>query len=172
MTAPPSDTSVTVRSVDADDWELWRSVRLRALRDAPTAFGSTYDHELAMREEDFRARLQPGSPAVLALAGSEPVGMGAGYQDVEGWLHVVAMWVDPAWRGRRLAERILDRLVQWADQRGLRVHLDVTVGNDPARRLYERCGFVATGETKPLREGSPDRVERMALPADSDIARS
>jgi ribosomal protein S18 acetylase RimI-like enzyme len=46
---------------------------------------------------------------------------------------------------------------------GLRVHLDVETTNRGARRLYERLGFVATGETRPLRDGSPYHVERMVL---------
>lgn len=35
---------------------------------------------------------------------------------------------------------------------------------DPAaRRAYERYGFVATGETRPLREGAAEVVERLVL---------
>ena len=45
----------------------------------------------------------------------------------------------------------------------LRLHLDVETTNEGARRLYERAGFVATGEPRPLRDGSSYRVERMVL---------
>jgi len=38
---------------------------------------------------------------------------------------------------------------------GNRVLLWVTDGNSSARRLYERAGFVDTGEQEPLRPGSP-----------------
>ena len=44
---------------------------------------------------------------------------------------------------------------------GFRLHLDVNTTNAGARALYERAGYVATGETRPLRDGSDERVERM-----------
>lgn len=157
------DGSVEVVPVGPDQWAAWRAIRLRSLRDAPEAFGSTYEREAAFTEDDFRARLSGDGPAVLAIAGGRAVGMGAGFQDAPGWLHVVAMWVDPAWRGRGIAGQVLDALVGWAEQRGLRIHLDVATGNPAARAVYERRGFVRTGELRPLREGSPDTVERMVL---------
>ena len=76
------------------------------------------------------------------MVGDVPVGMGAAYQDIEGWLHVVAMWVSPQWRGQRVGIQVLDHLVGWARDHGLRVHLDVSVDNGTARRLYQRYGFV------------------------------
>lgn len=156
-------SEVDVRLVGGNDWQLWAEIRLRALRDSPTAFGSTYDREAGFTEADWRGRLGGEGPAVLALHEGSAVGMAAGYSDLPGWLHVVAMWVDPAWRGQGLGRRLLDAVVVWAGERGLRCHLDVTLGNDAARRLYERYGFVATGETEPLRAGSPHRIERMRL---------
>ena len=100
---------------------LWRELRLRGLLESPGAFGSTYDRELRFTESDWSGRLDGGAgPAVLAFLDGVPVGMGAGFRDLPGWLHVVAMWT-----GR---------------------------------------GFVPTGETRPLREGSTDLIERLTIP--------
>ena len=155
-------SGMTVREATAADWTTWRDLRLRALQDTPTAFGSTYERELGFSENDWLGRLlDPEGACVLAYADDEPVGMGGGFQDLPGWLHVVAMWTDPAWRGRGVGRAVLDHLAAWSAQRGLRVHLDVETTNAGARRVYERAGFVATGELQPLREGSPYLIERM-----------
>jgi GNAT superfamily N-acetyltransferase len=156
-------SDVELRVVGPDDWALWRGIRLRALKDAPTAFGSTYESSVHLTEADFRDRLSGEAPSVLALAGGDPVAMGGGFLDLEGWLRAVSMWVDPAWRGRGLGGRVLDLLVAWSRDRGLRVHLDVTVGNDVARAMYERHGFAGTGELEELRPGSAYQLERMVL---------
>jgi GNAT superfamily N-acetyltransferase len=74
--------------------------------------------------------------------------------------------VEPSARGQGVGHLILDAVRGRAEQRGLRLHLDVARGNAGARRSYERYGFVATGETRPLREGAPELVERMVLQAD------
>ena len=158
------DKSVEIRFVSGGEWETWRSIRLRALQDAPNAFGATYEGEIAFTESDFRDRLDGPGPAVIAFVGDEPVGMGAGYQNAAGWLHIVAMWVDPASRGHGVGRLVLDELVGWAGEHGQRAHLDVATGNSAARRFYERYGFVATGETRPLRPGSNETIERMDLP--------
>ena len=89
--------------------------------------------------------------------------MGGGFQDRPGFVQVVAMWVQPSARGRGVGPEILDAVRQWADERRLRLHLDVSTANPGARRSYERYGFVGTGETRPLREGATDLVERMVL---------
>lgn len=159
-------SEVEIRLAEEPDWMLWRDTRLRALQEAPTAFGSTYDRESAFTEADWRGRLGGAGPAVLATHDGHPVGMAAGFSDLPGWLHVVAMWVDPAWRGSGVGRKLLDTVVVWAGEHDLRCHLNVTVGNDAAGRLYEDYGFVATGETEPLREGSPHRTARMRLGRD------
>ena len=37
-------------------------------------------------------------------------------------------------------------------------------GNSAARTAYERYGFVATGESEPIREGTTARADLMVLP--------
>ena len=159
-------TEVWVRLAGPDDWATWRDLRLRALEDSPSAFGSTYAREAAFDEADWRDRLRPDEPtdvAVLAYRDGVPVGTGAGFGDLPGFVHVVAMWTDPAHRGRGVGAAVLAALAEWAEDHGFRLHLDVNTSNTGARALYERSGYVPTGETRPLREGSDARVERMVL---------
>ena len=153
-----------VRTIGEDDWATWREVRLRALRDSPRAFASTYSRELGFSEELWRSRLgDPAAVSALAVEDGVPIGIGGGFQDRPGFVQVVAMWVQPSARGRGVGPEILDAVRQWADERRLRLHLDVSTANPGARRSYERYGFVGTGETRPLREGATDLVERMVL---------
>lgn len=154
--------SVVVRRARPDDAAAWRELRLRALADAPTAFGSTLEREQAWALDVYAERLAAGN-SVLAFAGDLPIGIGAGFEHPAGWFHVVSIWVDPDFRRRGANRLILGELVSRAHELGLQVHLDVTRGNDVARLAYERFGFVATGESEPLREGSPYVTERMVL---------
>lgn len=151
-----------IRLIGADDRETWRDLRLRSLADSPDAFGSTLERELGFTEEDWR--LRTAQPSVLAFVGGEPAAMAGAFVTDDGSLHVVAMWTDPAYRGRGLAPRLLDVLARVARDQGRALELDVTRGNGAARRTYERYGLVATGETRPLRPGSDLVVDRMVLP--------
>lgn len=168
---PTPTATLEARVCTVEDWSTWRDLRLRSLADAPHAYGSTLERELAFTEADWRGRVagwtdpadDVSGPAVLVWAGGEPVGMGGGFHDEPGMLHVVAMWTDPAWRDRGVGRLVLDTLRAWADERGLRLHLDVEASNTGARRLYERYGFTATGDSKPLRPGSMCSCARMVL---------
>jgi RimJ/RimL family protein N-acetyltransferase len=155
------DTAV-VRFATEADLETWQDVRLRSLADAPEAFGSTLERERAFADDDWKARLRP--PAVLVMDGERAVGLGGGFEVRPGVILVVAMWLEPVWRGRGLSRRILDLVVDWARERGHEVELDVATDATAARAAYERYGFVYTGDQAPLREGSSVVIDRMVLP--------
>ena len=164
------EPGVDVRLVGPQAWSLWREGRLRALADSPTAFGSTYERELAFTTDQWRDRLASKSASVLGTADGAVVAMGGGFVPGDGWCHLFGMWVDPAWRRLGLSRGVLDLLLAWASERRLPVSLEVAVGNEVARAVYERSGFVATGETRPLRPGAEEQVERMVLPSTLDAA--
>jgi GNAT superfamily N-acetyltransferase len=77
---------------------------------------------------------------------------GAGWQPAgrlwlngrEQTLHVLDIALLPAFCGRGLGTRVLGRVLQQAGQAGRAASIYVEFGN-PARRLYERLGFVAQG---------------------------
>jgi ribosomal protein S18 acetylase RimI-like enzyme len=158
---PPAD----VRRVTPDDWAELRDVRLAALADAPSAFASTYEREVAFDEAEWRRRIV-ASPWWLARTGDGPVGLVAGYRtDDDGALrHLVSMWVHPTARGTGVATALVSAVCAWAVADGGRVvSLWVADGNDRARRFYERAGFTGTAERQPLPSNPQVGEERMEL---------
>jgi predicted GNAT family acetyltransferase len=143
------------RRLGTDDWETFRDVRLRSLADSPDAFGSTLEREQGFTEADWRQRV---SGPVYVVEDPAPVAVG-GIFDREGTGQIWGMWTDPAHRGRGHAHRILDALTDLLPE----VQLHVNITNGGARVVYERYGFVGTGELEPLRPGSDQQMERMVL---------
>ena len=87
--------------------------------------------------------------AFFAFDGGECVGLVGGHQAETGdHVDLVSMWTAPAARGKGVGAALVDAVIEWADGRA--VELWVTRGNDAALRLYERCGFVETGDHQPL----------------------
>lgn len=158
----PAGGPVTIEVVTPDDWLLWRSLRRRALSHDADAFGSTLEAEAAYDEATWRARVGRGR-MVVAYLEEQPVGM-AGTMEPEPGVHqVVSMWVAPEARGQGVGSLVLDDVVAAAKAVGARVRLQVAEGN-PARRLYERAGFVDTGSREPIRAGSASLKVLMELP--------
>lgn len=66
-------------------------------------------------------------------------------------LHVLDITLLPAWRGQGLGTRCLQALAREAEAGGRALSIQVEIHN-PARRLYERLGFVAMGEPRGLHQ--------------------
>ena len=152
---------IEVRPV-GDDWELLRRLRLEALLDAPEAFSSWYEREVDMDEASWRRRAEN---MAIAFRDGAPAGIVGGIPD--GDVHVmVAMWVDPAHRRVGVATALVDWIVGRARAMGkAAVRTAFATGNDRACRVYERYGFVVTGEVT-VTETDPNKSEhhmRLAL---------
>jgi GNAT superfamily N-acetyltransferase len=157
---------VSVRAVEIGDWELLRDVRLTALQEAPLAFGSTYAREAPFTEEQWRGRISERPVTFFAYAAdlAEPAGL-AGVYEEDGAADLVSMWVRPGARGRGVGQALVAAAAGWARDHGHdTLHLWVTESNESARRLYERCGFAATGQRQPLPSNAALTEMRMRLP--------
>jgi ribosomal protein S18 acetylase RimI-like enzyme len=158
---------LAVRRAVPGDEPILRTLRLEALAEAPEAFGSTYERELARTTADWQRWLTPGVTFILEDE-SSPRGLVAGMLDVHkaGIVHLMAMWVDPSLRGSGAAGSLVAEHLAWARAAGARfVHLDVFATNERARRLYERHGFRITGRETVRDDG---RLElRMELTLDA-----
>ena len=141
-----------VRRLTPDDALLLRSVRLQALVDAPEAFGSTYEREVAFTDDVWEARLAPAAnPHFVDEDDNGTVqGLVAGVR-AEGdptTIYLVAMWVAAKARGAGSADRLVRSVIEWAgSEKAQLVRLHVMENNRRAERVYQRHGFARTGHT-------------------------
>jgi GNAT superfamily N-acetyltransferase len=149
--ASSAEQEVVVIRVTEDLWRELRDVRLAALTEAPAAFGSSLRREQDFEEDRWHAWAHSAA-LFMALVGGSPVGMAAGVSgESDAERKLVAMWVEPAWRGRHTASTLVRSVIDWARSAGSeRLRLWVAEGNESARRLYEGHGFEVTGGREPM----------------------
>jgi GNAT superfamily N-acetyltransferase len=138
-----------VLQLGPDDWRICREIRLAALADAPWAFGSTLEREVAFAESDWRRRLSTSQTfhglrdgTVLATATAVP--RDNGYE-------VCGVWAHPSARGTGLALGLITTVLDWIRARDCtRISVWVVEDNPRAERLYVKLGFHHTGRRIPL----------------------
>lgn len=144
---------ISVRRICAGEGQLFRELRLAALNESPLAFSTSYESASQRSEESWREQADASATGTeratfIAFAAGSPVGIGAVYRDKdrrdEG--EVLQVWVAPDFRGGEVARELLDAILGWCQENGIRkVSAAVTKGNDRAMRFYANHGFAATG---------------------------
>ncbi len=99
---------------------------------------------------DLAARIQdPDAEVIVAEINGVVIGGGSAiikkgnpYNTYEHYAFLGFMYVDPAYRGKGVNKRIIDKLVEWSDKKGLKeIRLQVYSDNLPAIKAYEKVGF-------------------------------
>jgi ribosomal protein S18 acetylase RimI-like enzyme len=139
----------------ADDWPIAREVRLRALKDSPTAYLADYEAEVTVGEDGWRERftrmrwvVAREEQRVIGLASSVRVAGRPSYER-----HIESVWVDPRYRRHGVLRAVLGHL-SVADPGVTEWRVWVLDTNTVAREVYDRLGFSPTGERQLLPDGS------------------
>lgn len=162
---------MNVRRVEADEGPRLRAIRLRALADAPDAFGSTLQEEQALPLEHWTRYALEGTTSetmgiFVAEEGTHWYGMARGFvhKDYSEIVRLASMWVDPSRRRSGVGSSLVEAVIDWArGRRAQQVQLWVTETNLTARSLYIQKRFTDTAHTKPLPSNPSLREILMAL---------
>jgi RimJ/RimL family protein N-acetyltransferase len=142
---------ICIRQLTPGDAALYRSIRLEGLKESPEAFGSTFDAEFTKPLAWFFDRLS-SSTVFAAIRDAKILGVaGFAIRPEEKEAHKGLLWgmyVRPDARGAGLARRLVDAVIAHARSHVELIQLSVVVGNEQARRLYARLGFVEYGIEK------------------------
>src|SRR5437868_3226980 len=136
----------------SEEGPRFRAIRLRALTDAPDAFGSTLEEALR-RTADVWAKQVSELPTIVAVSDGRDVGVVRCERDQThnetAWL--ISMWVAPEARRHGVGGALVDAVIDWARSNGVqRLLLDVADHNAPAIALYAAKGFTPNGEVSTL----------------------
>ena len=138
-----------IRMLGPADATLVRSLRLRALREHPDAFTSSYEQDRDLPLEATAQRLA-AHPFWGAYHHAELCGfVGLERERRPKGRHkatVMGMYVAPEAGNQGVGRRLLDALIAHARSNGVEsLVLTVTDGNERAFRLYESAGFRSFG---------------------------
>ena len=139
---------MSVRRAVLGDEAIVRDLRLKALADAPDAFDSTLEREVALAASDWSRWISSGATFLFEHAdGPKGIAAGVPYDVEPDAVLLISMWVDPGLRGSGAADALVAAVIAWAESnRAAEVVLHVGKANARARRFYERIGFRRVGE--------------------------
>lgn len=106
---------------------------------------ATWGWDPEYHRERFTNNFQPAKSQIVVVDGRDAGVLVVETRDDE--LFLSGIYILPEYQNRGLGTSLLRDLLAQAGRRGLPVTLQVIKIN-PARRLYERLGFVVVGETE------------------------
>lgn len=154
-------SDITVRLLAEEDWEVYRTIRLSALRENPEAFVATFAEEEHLPEAEWRAKMNR-SDRLVAERDNEVIGVvsllpgplpkSSDEVDHLNAAEVFGLWVTPAARGSGAPELLVDAAAQRA-RAGDFSHLVYWAGVDNGRAVAfaSGYGFRPTDSRRPAR---------------------
>jgi RimJ/RimL family protein N-acetyltransferase len=149
----PTNQSLQIRELTPNDAEIYREIRLRALKEHPEAFGATYEQSSQHPIEWFTERLNTKDGAFILgafIAGKLVGTVGMFRNESSKVRHKGIIWgmhtaaeTQGQGVGRALLTAAIDRARQIPDIELLQ--LTVVTQNTNARNFYLSCGFEVYG---------------------------
>jgi predicted GNAT family acetyltransferase len=154
-----------------EKWSEYRELRLRALKEDPEAFSSSYANSLEQPEQFWKTRLADAergerSWLLFARQDNKLVGMIGAFMEGDSTetATVVSVYVPREERGDGISSRLMAEMLRVLSEvpRLKKARLDVNVSQLAAIHVYGRFGFRETGR-KPATTGAGETVEQLVM---------
>jgi len=157
-------SAMTIRPTTEEDWKILKTIRLAALQESPAAFGQSHVTAAAYSEQQWREhasdRTQP--EFILALEQGQAVGLIGTVLRPTLEFNLIAMWVQPAFRGAGIADGLVAAVKARAIEKGQRrIVLSVSPDNVRAANFYRRHGFTFLPEWEPMASHPGVKAQKM-----------
>ncbi|WP_246483935.1 GNAT family N-acetyltransferase [Heyndrickxia vini] len=145
---------MNIRVLIESDAVIYQELRLKALKNNPEAFGSTFERESKFTKQMIVDRIKPTENKFVLGAFDENmvlVGMVTFMREASPkTIHkanIFGMFVAPEARGKSIGKSLLLELIKMAKKcNGVeQLNLTVVSENKPAKKLYESLGFKVYG---------------------------
>jgi len=149
---------IAVRVLGEPDWQLYRDIRLRALRESPHEFTATFAEESDRSEQFWRDQMSR-SRRLLAERDHQAEGILslASYDPEPAAVEIFGLYVVPQARGTGVSWRLVETASDLARTLGFRqAYYWVGADNGRAIGFAKNLGFRSTGYRRPARTGESD----------------
>ncbi len=135
---------ICIRLLTSADWQLWKTIRLQALKDSPQSFGSSYEETLRCNDQYFKNMLEKND-VFAAFDGGDIIGC-VGFSSLKSakTAHrgmIWGMYTSLAVRGKGVAKQLMQQVIKHAANSVTHLHLHCATGNTAALALYQQLGF-------------------------------
>lgn len=142
-----------LRALTPEDATAFQALRLRALKECPEAFASSYEEEFGTPQVEIERRLKPKPDSAIFGAFQEEklVALtGVQRESMAKLAHKAFIWgvyVAPEARGSGVGSKVVSHALNYASETlGVRqVNLGVNTKNTAAVALYRKLGFAQYG---------------------------
>ena len=149
--------SITIRQLTEDEWLEFSRIRLQALLTDPQVFGSNYEKESQMTEDEWRSRLRAKDNAIFLIYENETaVGITCVSVDREDPTRKTALlwgsWLAPHFRGKGLSALMYRTRIDWAKRQPTveKIIVSHRASNLASKHANQKHGFVLTGKTEKI----------------------
>lgn len=117
----------------------FKAICLRALREAPYAFGSTYEKESQFADSEWQTGVERmnGQRGVgfIAVDGEEACGIVGSFLDQHdpARAHLISMWTAPSYRQQGIGRMLVKAVLDWAGTRNVHTLLLMVTSNKRTR---------------------------------------
>lgn len=144
-----AQTTWQIRRISTAEMNVFRQIRLEALRCEPEVFASVYTDWLKFSDAEWNARMN--IPIFVAFVEDKPVGLMALKRlTPPKMMHratLMMVYINRRFRGSGLAAMLLDAVVSFAENNGItQIELGVRADNASAIRFYLSSGFIRVGD--------------------------
>ncbi len=143
---------MNIRVLKEQDTQVYRTIRLNALKNSPESFGSSYEEEAAFEVERFTKRItKPNSYTFGAFEEKQLAGIcNISFQPRKKMNHraeLFSMYVEPDFRSKGIGKALIERTIQSAHERKTvqQIYLTVVSSNKTAKSMYDSFGFKTYG---------------------------
>jgi ribosomal protein S18 acetylase RimI-like enzyme len=142
---------IEIKELPDDRWKDYREVRLDALISDPIAFGSSYEEEIILPDEEWVKRIKN---VLFAMLNDKPIGMivyifNKGLK-IKHIANIYGVYVKKEYRcqgvGKKLLENTITKIL--TNNNIIKINLSVNPQQVAAVKLYEKYGFESIGVLK------------------------
>lgn len=154
---------ITIRKFEERDWQILKEIRLKALKSDPGVFGSNYQKESEMTNEEWLGWLtNPDAASFGVFDGDQIVGMTgiAIHRDdlTKKSAILWGSWLEPVYRRQGISKQMYESRITWVRQHPTceKIVVSHRAANAASKHANQKHGFVYTHKTT---KQWPDGVE-------------